>query len=226
MVYNYVSRSLFKADRMMFAMHVVHSMFSKQFKENEWEHFTRTLIGESSGGGSKSGGAGGGSSEKKGGAPKWVVSDRVSDYVMLKNNLSDLFQKAGLDDEATWRSWMETNDCERSFPADRRLTLFQQLVVLQALRPDRLQIAMKEFACKILNLKDISPSSTNIRTIYESETSAGEPVLIIISPGSDPSQELRELADAVVGKQNYHEVFLFAFALLCLLLFESGDLIT
>ena len=34
MVYNYVSRSLFKADRMMFAMHVVHSMFSKQFKEN------------------------------------------------------------------------------------------------------------------------------------------------------------------------------------------------
>lgn len=34
LVYNYVSRSLFKADRMMFAMHVVRSMFSKQFKEN------------------------------------------------------------------------------------------------------------------------------------------------------------------------------------------------
>ena len=34
LVYNYVSRSLFKSDRMMFAMHVVHSMFSKQFKEN------------------------------------------------------------------------------------------------------------------------------------------------------------------------------------------------
>lgn len=34
MVYNYVSRSIFKADRMMLAMHVVHSMFSKQFKEN------------------------------------------------------------------------------------------------------------------------------------------------------------------------------------------------
>jgi dynein heavy chain 2 len=34
MVYNYVCRSLFKADRMMFALHVSHSMFSKQFKEN------------------------------------------------------------------------------------------------------------------------------------------------------------------------------------------------
>ncbi len=33
LVYNYVSRSLFKADRMMFAMHVVNAMFSKQFRK-------------------------------------------------------------------------------------------------------------------------------------------------------------------------------------------------
>jgi dynein heavy chain 2 len=34
MVYNYVCRSLFKSDRLMFALHLAHSMFSKQFKEN------------------------------------------------------------------------------------------------------------------------------------------------------------------------------------------------
>jgi dynein heavy chain 2 len=40
LVYNYVSRSLFKADRMMFAMHLVHAMFSKQFKENVFKIIT------------------------------------------------------------------------------------------------------------------------------------------------------------------------------------------
>lgn len=77
---------------------------------------------------------------------------------------------------------------------------------MQALRPDRLQVAMKEFVCKVLNLKDISPNNTNIKYIFETETVANEPILIIISPGSDPSEELRELADSVVGKQNYHEI--------------------
>ena len=44
LVYNYVSRSLFKLDRMMFAMHIVHSMFTKQFKENVNHH--KILWGE------------------------------------------------------------------------------------------------------------------------------------------------------------------------------------
>jgi dynein heavy chain 2 len=138
--------------------------------------------------------------------PKWLDAERASDFLMLKNNLSDLFQKAGLDDEGTWRQWSDTNDCEKSFPGDKRLTMFQQILVLQVLRPDRLQIAMKEFVCRVLNVKDISPSTTNIKYIYEAETTASEPVLFIISPGSDPSEELRELADSVVGKQRYHEV--------------------
>ncbi len=42
--------------------------------------------------------------------------------------------------------------------------------------------------------------------LYETETVANEPILIIISPGADPSQELAELAESVVGKQCYHEV--------------------
>lgn len=121
--------------------------------------------------------------------------------------MPDLCQKAGLDDDSTWRQWSDSSEPEKSFPSDRRLTLFQQILIIQALRPDRLQVAMREFACRLLNLKDISPSTTSIRYVYETETLATEPVLIIISPGSDPSEELRELAESVVGKQCYHEVW-------------------
>ena len=34
LVYEYVCRSLFKADRLMFALHMVHGMFPDMFKEN------------------------------------------------------------------------------------------------------------------------------------------------------------------------------------------------
>ena len=38
------------------------------------------------------------------------------------------------------------------------------------------------------------------------ETIATEPVLFIISPGVDPSQDLRELAAKAIGKEKYLEV--------------------
>jgi dynein heavy chain 2 len=178
---------------MVFAMHVAHSMFSKQFKPDEWEHFTRTLLNEVK-------------ADKKLAAPKWLGAERSADYGLLRTNLPELCSKAGLEDEGVWRQWMDVNECEKKWPSEVRVSLFQQILVLQALRPDRLQVAMKEFCCKLLNLKDISPSVTNIKHVWETETVASEPVLFIISPGSDPSEELRELAEVVVGKEGLHEI--------------------
>lgn len=53
--------------------------------------------------------------------------------------------------------------------------------------------------------KELSPPPLNLRRLY-AETLEWEPVLIIISPGADPSQELSELAAETVGRDNYHEV--------------------
>jgi dynein heavy chain 2 len=144
--------------------------------------------------------------DKKANVPKWIDPERASDFALLKTNLTELYQKANLEDESMWRRWASINDCEREFPQDIRLTMFQQILIIQALRPDRLPIVMKDYACKLLNVKDISPSTSNIRYIYENETVATEPILILVSPGSDPSEELRELAESVVGKQGFHEV--------------------
>ncbi len=117
-----------------------------------------------------------------------------------------MFQKASIDDQGVWKRWAESNDCESNFPSDKRVSHFQQVLIVQALRPDRLQNSMRNFVCKLIGIKDISPSTTNIKMLYETETVANEPILIIISPGADPSQELSELAESVVGKQAYHEV--------------------
>ncbi|MEJ1281076.1 hypothetical protein NN561_012023 [Cricetulus griseus] len=90
------------------------------------------------------------------------------------------------------------------------LRLFQralhnkQVLVVQALRPDRLQSAMALFACKALGLKELSPLPLNLKRLYK-ETLNIEPILIIISPGADPSQELQELANAERSVGCYHQ---------------------
>jgi dynein heavy chain 2 len=39
LVFTSVSRSLFKADRLMFALHLAHGMHPDQFEDGEWEFF-------------------------------------------------------------------------------------------------------------------------------------------------------------------------------------------
>ena len=55
-------------------------------------------------------------------------------------------------------------------------------------------------------MKELSPPNVNMKRLYETETQASEPILIIISAGADPSQELEELAKQTVGAEKYHQV--------------------
>ena len=63
------------------------------------------------------------------------------------------------------------------------LACFKVLVV-QALRPDRLQSAMTLFASRALGVREISPPTTSLKRLYESGcTLPSEPILIVLSPG-------------------------------------------
>ena len=80
-----------------------------------------------------------------------------------------------------------------------KLSSFQKVLLVQALRPDRLVSSMELFACESLRLRgaeQLSPSAVALRDVVR-ETRADEPVLVVVSPGSDPSEELRALAAAM-----------------------------
>ncbi len=55
-------------------------------------------------------------------------------------------------------------------------------------------------------LKDVSPPPLNLKDVVEKEALSVEPVLIMISPGSDPSDELEEVARSSIGIDKYHQV--------------------
>jgi dynein heavy chain 2 len=131
-------------------------------------------------------------------------------FFVFKTNFPQLFSNLQFDD-SSWSKWNSTNECELRFPQDKQLTSFQQILVIQAFRPDRLESAMRLFVCDLLGIKDISPETLNLKKLYSKETISTEPILIIISPGADPSAELRDLAMEIVGKDRYSEVKYFDF---------------
>ena len=191
--FEYISKSMFKTDRLMLAMHVVHGMCPDLFMQDEWDLFIGILIdGENAEGRGQS-------------IPGWVSEERRDDVSKLVSSFPNLEQALQLEDASVWSTFIKAENCEEQFPlqVSKKLSLFQQLLVIQALRPDRLQTGMEFFAQRALGLKEISLPPLNLKTVC-SEAAANEPILLIIPSGSDPSQELRDLAAKT--RQTLHEV--------------------
>uniref|UniRef100_A0A8B9BUC1 Dynein cytoplasmic 2 heavy chain 1 n=1 Tax=Anser brachyrhynchus TaxID=132585 RepID=A0A8B9BUC1_9AVES len=144
-VYEYVCRCLFKADQLMFALHFVRGMHPELFQENEWETFTGVIVGDTVR-----------KSDSQRSArdqiPSWIEQERAWAVASLKISLPGLYQTLCLEDEGLWHAFSQSSVCEQEFPSTivKRISLFQQVLVVQAVRPDRLQSAMALFACKAL----------------------------------------------------------------------------
>ncbi|XP_070553238.1 cytoplasmic dynein 2 heavy chain 1-like isoform X2 [Ptychodera flava] len=197
LVYEYVCRSLFKVDRLMFAMHLVHGAHPQMFSENEWEAFSGLIVSDVKTD----------SSKHSRDVPSWIDQERHSAVAHLKSTFPNLYPTLCLEDGDLWLSFSRSSQCEQDFPSPlmKKVTAFQQVLVLQAIRPDRLQSAMNLFASRALGMKELSPPSLNLKRLLK-ETVSTEPILIVISPGADPSQELQDLANEEVGPERYHQV--------------------
>ncbi|GFR12638.1 cytoplasmic dynein 2 heavy chain 1 [Trichonephila clavata] len=196
-VYEAVSRSLFKADRLTFALHLIHGVFPQLFEEQEWEAFTGILLTE----------AKFEPEELKSSLPSWVEEERGIAIALLKVSFPHLFSVLQLSDAKLWENFAKSSHCEQELPSvvSSKISIFQQLLLVQALRPDRLYSASALFAGRVLGLKELFPQAVNLKNLLKTTTNL-EPILIIISAGVDPSQELSELATSVVGAENYVQV--------------------
>lgn len=126
LTFKWISRSLFKEDRTMFAIYLIKNLHGNIFKENEWELFTGQIVMSDD-------------SESVPDVPSWVQSDHASKYHQLISHTRDLVKAANFGDSTFWTPWMKNPSCELKFPAlSTSLTLFQKVLIVQAFRPDRL----------------------------------------------------------------------------------------
>jgi dynein heavy chain 2 len=100
--YEYTARSLFKADRLMFALHVVRGMHPDMFLDGEWDFLAGLLVeaGE----------------EGAGRAPSWLEPERQPDTGKLLAAFPQLAGALQLEDGGAWQAFMKAETPERDFP--------------------------------------------------------------------------------------------------------------
>ncbi len=182
-----IGRSLFKADRLTYSLHFIKGVYPHLFGRNEWEFFSGTVVA---------------SSDSHMPLPRWATKDRAEIFSMFVNTFSHIIPNMQLENEGIWQPFMKSNQPEKEFPQQvhSRVTPFQRCILIQVFRPDRLESAMHHFVKEAFGGQTIQPSPFTLSHLFEMESSATEPILFIISPGSDPSAELQEFAETAVGR--------------------------
>ena len=134
LVFGSVSRSLFKRDRLTYAVHLVHLLHPHLFGEHEWELLSGTLLVDGGGAGVAS-------------LPPWASPDRAPAFASLAAALPATAQALDLQN-GQWAQWAASDKCEAEFPPSLppSVTPFQRVLAVQALRPDRLYSALLHFA--------------------------------------------------------------------------------
>ena len=187
-VLHYVGRGLFKADRLMWGLHLARGMRPDAFGENEWEFLTGQVLGGEAAAGPRGPPR----------VPDWVGPDRHGGFTELATAFPRLVQQLGLEDAAKWRRFATAPDCEHPsvFPV-KATKPSQRLAVIKALRPDRLLSAMQAFAQEQLRVSSLAPPNLSLGELLTQEAAnPGMPILLITTPGSDPSKELGDLAES------------------------------
>ncbi|KAL6598153.1 dynein heavy chain and region D6 of dynein motor-domain-containing protein [Neocallimastix sp. 'constans'] len=194
MLFNYVSRSMFKQDRLSFALFVIKSMHSRLFQENEWDLFTGQLIPDIEG--------------KQFNIPSWIPKNKITNFKHLQSVCPVFSDQNIFNDVEQWDTWIRTQSCEKAFPEKytKALSPWQKVLIIQTLRPDRILVALTLFCSGALGVSSLDPPALNIAKLVESETIPTEPILFIITPGADLSQELLEASKKILGPNKFYQV--------------------
>ena len=92
-----------------------------------------------------------------------------------------------------WRKWLkdekaESSDMPRSFQSSN---LFQKLLIIRALRPDRITYAITNYIIEAMGEKYIEPVNFSMNETFK-ETSNLTPIFFVLFPGEDPTIKVEE----------------------------------
>ncbi|XP_054847065.1 dynein axonemal heavy chain 11 [Eublepharis macularius] len=93
-----------------------------------------------------------------------------------------------------WKKWVDSECPEKEkLPQEwKSKSSFQKLIILRALRPDRMTYALRNFVEEKLGSKYVTETRIDLAKSYE-ESSPATAVFFILSPGIDPLKDLEML---------------------------------
>lgn len=165
-----------------------------EFQPKEWEIFTGFLVSSMN-------------DENMRNYPSWAPAERQSHFKLLANNLPDLVKDMDTNNSNKWQRFSSSLEAEKDLPSLKGVSPFQRVLIVQALRPDRLQSTLLQFCADMLNVDSISPPPLSLASLYAESTSRTPLLLLIPSGGgADPSKELQDYACKTVGAGQYEEL--------------------
>ncbi|XP_052562272.1 dynein axonemal heavy chain 10 isoform X4 [Culex pipiens pallens] len=131
---------------------------------------------------------------------KWISDKGWQDLLLLADLFPDKFGLLPSHVErniAEWTSWYDVDDTEGTdYPGNfaENMNAYEHLMVMRCFRVDRVYRLVNNYVSTIMGEEFITPPILSFDSIYE-QSSATTPVVFILSPGSDPTNDLMKLAD-------------------------------
>lgn len=121
----------------------------------------------------------------------WSAVKGLEQVKVFENLISTMESEA-----LQWRKWYmeekpEIVELPRAF---KDLSLFHRLLLLRALRPDRLSGALIQYVNESMGSKYVDPVQFNIFDTYE-ETNPQTPIFFVLFPGVDPTPDVERVGE-------------------------------
>lgn len=113
----------------------------------------------------------------------------------MSNNIFNNFTQSLEQDYLQWKKWYNDEKAEEAdLPkAYKEISKFHKLLLLRALRPDRLTNALNLFIYESMGQMYVEQSVLDIDATYK-ETSPTTPIFFVLFPGVEPSGEINQIA--------------------------------
>jgi len=184
-VYKYACRSLFEKDKILLSMQMT-AKLSDKVNPEEYSFFLRGV------------GTVDRTQQPPNPAPEWL-SQSAWDAINTLDKIPKFDGLVGsfMNSTKEWRRWYMSEAPESEvLPGEwsnRFDTPLRMMILLKAMRPDRVMLACREFVEKGLGDKFVNPPEVNFEKIYE-DSKPSTPIVVILSPGVDPYPQVEALA--------------------------------
>jgi len=185
LLYENICRSLFEAHKLLFSFCVAVKILQGDGRINaeEWRFF---LSGSS-----------GSQVDALNPDPDWITSAMWRGVASLaKLPAFEGVEASFSSDIAAWRAYFDSAEThQEQIPSGlhERLDPLQRLCVLRSVRPDKVVPGMQDYVKHYIGQRFIEPPPFDIGVSFKDSTNS-MPIVFVISPGSDPYDDLLKLA--------------------------------
>uniref|UniRef100_A0AAQ5ZAJ7 Dynein axonemal heavy chain 11 n=1 Tax=Amphiprion ocellaris TaxID=80972 RepID=A0AAQ5ZAJ7_AMPOC len=178
--FNYISRGLFERDKLTFTAQLAFQLLlmSKEIDVRELDFLLRFNIDHSYN------------------SPLDFLSNSAWSAIKVMS-FTDEFRGLDRDIEGSPKRWKKLVESEcpekEKFPQEwKGKSSLQKLIMMRALRPDRMTYALRNFVEEKLGVKYTEGRKTEFAKSFR-ESGPGSPVFFILSPGVDPLKDMESL---------------------------------